>query len=480
MTRFRATAVALLMLAGACLDGGRAGAQPLIATPGTSGDQLLFFYDATSGHAPFLVVSNFSEEDLTIAIAWYSQDLSQRLLSDIRTLEAGRNVILDPSQVTGVNGNAGLTVVTPVVGGTDARPRVPSLPVGTLASTPGGALAGGFTLADLSANSAFGQNPLARLAVDAEGKRATPGAIVDGTKVRYQRIGPDTLVVPFYFNPSSGSLANRAFLGAFEDRYGGSGFLVGPVSLSLAFRLIDANGRPVTQGTTTVNGVAFPTVQSLAGAAPLTSSGKVILTTGDGPLPADANLIGLFSQSLGTFAVGQGLPGYFSQQGRFVDNGDVDGTVTDRQTGLQWEKKIGTIGEACGNPQCVERLHSWTVGNGEPNGSIFTELLWGLNTCSTTDGTTLFSAGFAGHCDWRLPTLSELQSILTASPCNQPDPCIDPIFGATANGVYCSDTNDPRDSRNVWGVSFSSGNVFNISKIGAGCYARAVRTVSTP
>jgi hypothetical protein len=49
MVRLRTKVAALLVLAAACLAGGEARAQLLIAAPGTSGDQLLFFYDATAG-----------------------------------------------------------------------------------------------------------------------------------------------------------------------------------------------------------------------------------------------------------------------------------------------------------------------------------------------------------------------------------------------------------------------------------------------
>ena len=109
MSQFRAAVAALLVLFGTCLGAGLARAQSVIATPGTSGDQLLFFYDATAGRTPFLVVSNLSPATLTLDIAWYSQDLGRRLATQRQTLAAGGNVVLDPSQVEGVNGNAGIT-----------------------------------------------------------------------------------------------------------------------------------------------------------------------------------------------------------------------------------------------------------------------------------------------------------------------------------------------------------------------------------
>lgn len=325
MHRLRATIAAMLALIGTCLAANPARAQSLIAAPGTSGDQLLFFYDATAGRTPFLVVSNLSPSTLTLEIAWYAQDLGRRLATQRQTLAVGGNVVLDPSQVQGVNGNAGITVVTPIVEGTDGRPVVPEPVNDSLASAASGPLVGGFTLADLSTGSAFGQNPLARIAVTADGKRAAAGSVVDGTTVRYQRIAPDVLAIPFYFDPSTAGFTNRAILGAFEDRYATDSFSIGPVSVDLQVGLIDSTGADVASSSITVTGVRFADVQTLADATPLTSSGKVILGT-TAPLPESANLLGLMSQSLGTFSVGQGLPGYFARKPPTVvlDNADFD------------------------------------------------------------------------------------------------------------------------------------------------------------
>lgn len=478
MTQLRAAAVTSFLLVGAFLDGGHASAQSLIATPGTSGDQLLFFYDATAGRTPFLVVSNLAPSALTLEIAWYAQSLNQRLATQMQTLPIGGNVILDPSQVQGVNGNAGLTVVTPVVSATDARPVVPPPLNDTLASAPSGPLAGGFTLANLSTNSAFGQNPLARVAVTSDGKRAAAGSIVDGTTIRYQRIAPDVLVIPFYFNPTSAGFANRAILGAFEDRYAAGGFSIGPVSLDLGFALVDAAGADVASGSLPVSGVAFTDVQSLAGATALTSSGKALFGSNFLPLPSNANLLGLMSQSLGTFAVGQGLPGYFAKgnQGRFVDNGD--GTVSDRETGLQWERKVtGSAGPNLDDPHDVDNSYRWSFDTRTaPDGSVFTDFLFELNGGPTgvgncvVDGSTQ-TGGFAGHCDWRLLTIVDT----TAPGCGSGSVCIDPAFGPTiANDLYWSASTLAADAEFALVVSFSTGGASTLGKT-AGSPVRAVR-----
>jgi hypothetical protein len=48
-------------------------------------------------------------------------------------------------------------------------------------------------------------------------------------------------------------------------------------------------------------------LQGIAGQATLSSSGKVFFA--EGPLASNESLIGIFSQSAGTFASGQRMPG---------------------------------------------------------------------------------------------------------------------------------------------------------------------------
>lgn len=159
----------------------------------------------------------------------------------------------------------------------------------------------------------------------------------------------------------------------------------------------------------------------------------------------------------------------------FVDNGD--GTVTNKVTGLQWEQKVP--GSGC--PHCVNDTYTWTatILGTVPDGTAFTSFLTTLNggvtgvgDCDSSDGTTI-SGGFAGHCDWRLPTSVELQTILLEPfPCGT-SPCIDPIFGPTASWSYWSSTTYVTPT-SAWGVFFNDGFVFNDFKLGDS-HVRAVR-----
>ena len=115
----------------------------------------------------------------------------------------------------------------------------------------------------------------------------------------------------------------------------------------------------------------------------------------------------------------------------YVDNGN--GTVTDRRTGLTWEKKTSTN---------VDHFYGWQ------------EALDYVASLNAMNG----GAGFAGHNDWRLPNVKELLSIVDYGRFN---PSIDPIFGPTAGNFtrvrYWSSTSWAAyyPESNAWAVDFS-------------------------
>ncbi len=160
----------------------------------------------------------------------------------------------------------------------------------------------------------------------------------------------------------------------------------------------------------------------------------------------------------------------------FVDNGD--GTVTDRQTGLMWEKK--TID---GSIHDVEHYYSWSASGTAPDGSVFTTFLntlnggaTGVGNCISADGVTQ-TGGFAGHCDWRLPTIVELRGIVDSSApgCGSGSPCIDPAFGPTQSLDYWSATTYAGFPDVAWVVYFVDGLVDGVIK-SSDYYVRAVRS----
>ncbi len=174
---------------------------------------------------------------------------------------------------------------------------------------------------------------------------------------------------------------------------------------------------------------------------------------------------------------------------RFEDCGD--GTVVDHQTGLQWEKKTGTVGGGAdlSDPHNVDNVYAWSLGSPwGPDGGAFTDFLARLNGEFDPDGAL---GCFANLCDWRLPKISELQTILVgpeadpgqATTCS-PDPgppCIDPEFaavgGPTASSTYWSASTYATSPSIAWFAYFNVGFVNFSSKTGNVC-VRAVRAGS--
>jgi hypothetical protein len=120
-----------------------------------------------------------------------------------------------------------------------------------------------------------------------------------------------------------------------------------------------------------------------------------------------------------------------------VDNGD--GTVTDRSTGLMWQKAGSRDGVLWKNAQ---------------------DYLTQLN-----------KEHFAGHTDWRLPTIEELASLM--EPARSADHLhIDPVFSNEQDICWSSDT---FGKNTAWYASFRAGMIRHIYDFYY--YVRAVRTL---
>jgi len=160
---------------------------------------------------------------------------------------------------------------------------------------------------------------------------------------------------------------------------------------------------------------------------------------------------------------------------RFVDN--RDGTVTDRKTGLMWEKKDNLDGSTDpSDSHDADDLFAWSSSGSVPDGAVFTAFLFGLNGGTSPDGLAT-SGCFAEHCDWRLPTTEELVGIVdeTLGTCSGGSgPCIDPILGPMQADGYWSATTFSRDATRAWLVDFSGGDLAEGDKA-VNLFARAVR-----
>ncbi len=123
-----------------------------------------------------------------------------------------------------------------------------------------------------------------------------------------------------------------------------------------------------------------------------------------------------------------------------------DDTVTDTCSGLMWQRDTADVNA---DGQLTDQDHtSWC------NALAYCEDL-----------------SFAGHDDWRLPNVRELQSIVDYGRIN---PSIDPVFGAFS-AWYWSSTSYAGYPFFAWGVHFYDGFVFFGDDLGDHSDVRAVR-----
>ena len=151
----------------------------------------------------------------------------------------------------------------------------------------------------------------------------------------------------------------------------------------------------------------------------------------------------------------------------YVDNGD--GTITDLNTGLMWEKK-----DRNGGLHQYTSTYNWTTAMGT----------W-LNNVNNEGG-----VGFAGYTDWRIPNVRELQSIIDYSKLS---PAHDEIFGnincvtscyvtecsCTNGGSHWTSTRYANGGSNssdtyTWFVNMNDGS-HSITRNTSFAYIRAVR-----
>src|SRR5438067_2269685 len=69
-------------------------------------------------------------------------------------------------------------------------------------------------------------------------------------------------------------------------------------------------------------------------------------------------------------------------------------------------------------PHDVKNIYKWSSSGTAPDGGAFTKFLntlngdaTGVGNCVSSDGSSQ-TGGFVNRCDWRLPTIAELQTIL--------------------------------------------------------------------
>ncbi|CAK0776386.1 conserved exported hypothetical protein [Gammaproteobacteria bacterium] len=118
----------------------------------------------------------------------------------------------------------------------------------------------------------------------------------------------------------------------------------------------------------------------------------------------------------------------------FVDHGD--GTVTDVTTGLMWKR-------------CVESM----VWNGNGCSGHEAHFTWGgaLERVAAING----GSGYAGHTDWRLPSINDLGAIVERQ-CSEPSINVE-IFPDASTSYFWTSSQVVGSSVGAWYISFASG-----------------------
>ncbi len=147
------------------------------------------------------------------------------------------------------------------------------------------------------------------------------------------------------------------------------------------------------------------------------------------------------------------------------------GSVIDHETGLEWQKT-----DDAGGLTDKDNEYTWSAADPweAPTGTAFTEFLGGLNGGTAGSGSGPTTGCYAGHCDWRMPVIEELTTIVD---CSFGNPCIDQsAFGPTvASPYYWSSSSRGIPPASAWGVFFDFGFAFNATKDASDGRVRAVR-----
>lgn len=175
------------------------------------------------------------------------------------------------------------------------------------------------------------------------------------------------------------------------------------------------------------------------------------------------------STPYGTLACSGGCNGFVTSgcSDRFDSSG---ATIIDYATGLEWQKKFSPDATPdLNNPHDSDNTYTWTTGTSAATGSVFTDMLGRLNGA--------YGGGcYDGHCDWRLPTLAELQS--TALACGTPPCVVYYAFSLVVSGAsdqYWSSTTDAGNNTRAGRLTYFDGSTGTDPKTTAH-HAIAVRT----
>ena len=287
--------VAIVASLGGAARAGQSNAH-ILSAPETVGDQLVFYYDARTDFTTFLTIRNLSETTLTVSVLFYGPTFSTPFSKAV-TLSGGALTILDAGELrgNGLPAQAGIAFATAV--DQSGKPIT------------SGALAGNFTIANLTTGSGLGGPGVARTTLTDGGKTPIPGSIIDGEHAILKIIRPSSAFLAAYYDPATlapvASSGNQLVFLNFEDRYDPTWFaVIGSTTWDVT--TTRSNGAGIDTSTFTANGVTISDIASVAGTGVNGSAGSMEFRAPDSNV--DLSRMIYFTESLGTFGTGYLLP----------------------------------------------------------------------------------------------------------------------------------------------------------------------------
>ncbi|MEB2283159.1 MAG: hypothetical protein OZ922_00615 [Myxococcales bacterium] len=272
---------------------------PPIFGPDSSGDQLVFYYDARDGFTTFLTVRNRSIATKVVQVSFYGPEFANPPFTQTITLAGGGLHILDAGALhaSGLPPRVGVAFATVIDGS------------GT--GITSWALSGNFTVANLATGSAWGAPALARSAVHDDGTFPSPGSIIDNTVVSLPAICMPGLELAAYYDPDalapSDDGGNQLIFLSFED-VAGTPLGVQSATTDWSVYGLRSNGSLLANTGFSGTGVVVTNLVTVLGADPSGSSGSILFEST--PYCGRRTSLIFFAEALGTFGTGYLLPHY--------------------------------------------------------------------------------------------------------------------------------------------------------------------------